>query len=59
MRLIDADACEEYFYDHMTDAAMAVAMCAIDEMPTIDVDALIVSAFNSGYNYAKAEKPSE
>lgn len=36
MRPIDADECEKYFYDHMTDAAMAGAMNAIDEMPTID-----------------------
>ncbi len=36
MRLIDADKCEKYFYNHMTDAAMAGAMNAIDEMPTIE-----------------------
>lgn len=36
MRLIDADECEKYFYDHMTDNAMAGAMNAIDEMPTIE-----------------------
>lgn len=36
MRLIDADECEKYFYDHLTDAAMVGAMNAIDEMPTIE-----------------------
>ena len=36
MRLIDADECEKYFYEHMTDDAMVGAMNAINEMPTID-----------------------
>ena len=34
-RLIDADTCEDYFYEHLSDAGMAGAMNAIDEMPTI------------------------
>lgn len=34
-RLIDADACEDYFFEHLSDAGMAGAMNAIEEMPTI------------------------
>ena len=34
-RLIDADTCEDYFYEHLSDAGMAGAMNAINEMPTI------------------------
>ena len=34
-RVIDADACEDYFFEHLSDAGMAGAMNAIDEMPTI------------------------
>lgn len=34
-RLIDADACEDYFYEHLSDLGMAGAMNAINEMPTI------------------------
>lgn len=36
MRLIDADTVEKYFYEHLDDLHMAVAMNAINEMPTID-----------------------
>lgn len=36
MRLIDADACEPYFYEHLDDNGMAGALNAIDEMPTIE-----------------------
>ncbi len=36
MRLIDADACEQYFYEHLDDNAMAGALNAIAEMPTIE-----------------------
>lgn len=34
-RLIDADCCNGYFYEHMSDDMMIVAMNAINEMPTI------------------------
>lgn len=34
-RLIDADTCEDYFYEHLSDAGMVGAKNAIDEMPTI------------------------
>ena len=34
-RLIDADCCEGYFYEHMSDDMMIAAMNAINEMPTI------------------------
>ena len=34
-RLIDADCCNDYFYEHMSDDMMIVAMNAINEMPTI------------------------
>ena len=43
MRPIDADECEKYFYNHMTDAAMAGAMNAINEMPTIELCEDVVS----------------
>lgn len=36
-RFIDADACEEYFYEHLDDNGMAGAMNAIREMPTANV----------------------
>ena len=36
MRLIDADACESYFYEHLDDSGMAAAMNAINDMPTIE-----------------------
>jgi len=36
MRAIDADACEPYFYEHLDDNAMAGALNAISEMPTIE-----------------------
>ena len=36
MRLIDADACESYFYEHLDDNGMAAAMNAINDMPTIE-----------------------
>lgn len=38
MRLIDADACYPYFYDHLDDRSMAGAQNAIDDMPTIDAE---------------------
>jgi hypothetical protein len=38
MRLIDGDACESYFYEHLDDNAMAGALNAISEMPTIEPD---------------------
>lgn len=34
-RLIDADCCNGYFYEHMSDDMMIAAMNAINEMPTI------------------------
>ena len=34
-RLIDADACAEYFWEHLDDNGMAGAMNAINDMPTI------------------------
>lgn len=36
MRCIDADMCEPYFYEHHDDNAMAGAMNAINDMPTIE-----------------------
>ena len=36
MRLIDADDCEKYFYEHLDDAHMIAALNAISEMPTVD-----------------------
>lgn len=36
MRLIDADAWERFFYEHMSDEEMIRAKIALDEMPTID-----------------------
>lgn len=39
MRLIDADECEKYFYEHLTDDAMVGAINAINEMPTIEPEA--------------------
>lgn len=41
MRLIDADAWEPYFYEHMDDNGMAAAKNALDEMPTILIEPLI------------------
>lgn len=38
MRLIDADACESYFYEHLDDSGMAAAMNAINDMPTIELE---------------------
>lgn len=34
-RLVDADKCEGYFWEHLDDNGMAGAMNAINEMPTI------------------------
>ena len=34
-RLIDADACAEYFWEHLDDNGMAGAMNAINDTPTI------------------------
>lgn len=34
-RLIDADKCEDYFWEHLDDNGMAGAMNAINDMPTI------------------------
>ena len=34
-RLIDADECHKYFYDHLDDLHMEIAEIAIEEMPTI------------------------
>ena len=34
-RLVDADACAEYFWEHLDDNGMAGAMNAINDMPTI------------------------
>ena len=36
MRLIDADQCWNYFYEHLTDDGMTGAINAIEEMPTVD-----------------------
>lgn len=36
MRVIDADACEPYFYEHLDDNGMIAAMNAINDMPTIE-----------------------
>ena len=33
MRLIDADVCESYFYEHLDDNGIAAAMNAINDMP--------------------------
>lgn len=38
MRLIDADACRAYFYEHLDDNGVIGAMNAIDSMPTVYVD---------------------
>ena len=38
MRLIDADACESYFWEHLDDNGMAAAMNAINDMPTIEFE---------------------
>lgn len=48
MRLINADECEKYFYKHMTDAAMAGAINAINDMPTVDHD----HVYRAGYTQA-------
>ena len=37
MRLIDADACEPYFYEHLDDAGMVGALNAIAEMPAVEL----------------------
>lgn len=34
-RLVDADKCEDYFWEHLDDNGMAGAMNAINDMPTI------------------------
>lgn len=34
-RLIDANECHKYFYDHLDDLHMEIAEIAIEEMPTI------------------------
>lgn len=36
MRLINADECERYFYEHLDDNGMIGALNAINEMPTIE-----------------------
>lgn len=36
MRLIDADAWERFFYEHMNDEEMVRAKIALDDMPTIE-----------------------
>ncbi len=36
MRLIDADAWEPFFYEHMSDEEMIRAKIALDDMPTIE-----------------------
>lgn len=36
-KYIDAEKCEEYFYKHMDDKAMEIALLVIDEMPAADV----------------------
>ena len=73
MRLIDADAAivhlknrlyetelnnntEHYYYKEMADNRVSVW---IEELPTIDTEELCVLAFNTGYNYAKAERSEE
>ena len=38
MRLIDADACRAYFYEHLDDNGVIGAMNAIEEMPTVYPD---------------------
>ena len=48
MRLIDADACESYFWEHLDDNGMAAAMNAINDMPTIEPK--IVRCKNCKYN---------
>ena len=48
MRLIDADACESYFWEHLDDNGMAAAMNAINDMPTIEPK--IVRCKNCRYN---------
>ena len=48
MRLIDADACESYFWEHLDDNGMAAAMNAINDMPTIEPE--IVRCKNCKYN---------
>ena len=48
MRLIDADACESYFWEHLDDNGMAAAMNAINDMPTIEPK--IVRCKNCEYN---------
>lgn len=35
-RLIDADKCHSYFYDHLDEKGVVGAMNAVEEMPTID-----------------------
>ena len=46
MRLIDADACEPYFWEHLDDNGMAGALNAIAEMPTIEPRCEACEAFN-------------
>lgn len=36
-RYIDADKCNSYFFEHLDDQHMEIAMIAINEMPTEDV----------------------
>ena len=48
MRMIDADACESYFWEHLDDNGMAAAMNAINDMPTIEPK--IVRCKNCKYN---------
>lgn len=37
-RLIDADKCHSYFYDHLDEKGMVGAMNAVEEMPTVDAE---------------------
>ena len=46
MRLIDADACRAYFYEHLDDNGVIGAMNAIEEMPTVYPDMATQSQVN-------------
>jgi hypothetical protein len=61
MRLIDGDACESYFYEHLDDNAMAGALNAISEMPTIEPDLSSYSdkLWHNAYERGRAEAEAE
>lgn len=40
-RFIDADKCKDYFYEHLDDKNMEIAMNAINEMPEEDIITMV------------------